>query len=274
MTRIDYTKTPGVDDAVLTIGGTEFAIDTTTVTTGQGLVTITDGTNTAVDTPFNYTALGHLNFTKEVEVKLFVELLLTEPNIFDQNEFVDFTASNGSLTIGDTGVTISPNGATFSSLRRGATGLEFEAIKIDVIDGEVFTILEPKYCQLNGDGISPKASVVVAALKAANDAFITNPDALTPLYNVTTFTVSRAIDVTESLIFADISAAATMTLPPASSLTAGTYFRVKDVGGSWANNTLTITAASGNIDGNSSIELTKNYASYDFVSDGTNYYIL
>ena len=273
MIEINYTKTVGVADAAMTIGGTSFTPENTTATYSGGLVTFTDGVETAKYPLYELKALGVVLFTDGGSIENFIALLATTPNVFGYNVNVDFTTSGDNVTIGDTGVTIPANGASFTAKTRNATGLNFETVHIDVTGGETFTILQARNCFLNGDDISPSARVVVAALSAAN-TFTPSVDALTPQYDISSMTVSRAISATESLVLVNISAAATATLPAASTLTPGQYIRLKDIGGNLSTNTLTIATAGGNIDGNASIEITKDYASYDFLSDGTNYFIL
>ena len=64
----------------------------------------------------------------------------------------------------------------------------------------------------------------------------------------------------------------TVTLPDATTMTADTQFIVKRTTG--GANTLTVTAESGTIDGAASHAITAQYASYSYVSDGQNYWII
>lgn len=64
----------------------------------------------------------------------------------------------------------------------------------------------------------------------------------------------------------------TVTLPDATTVTADTVFTVKRISG--GANTLTVTTGGGNIDGTASHSIPTQYASYSYVSDGTNYWII
>lgn len=61
-------------------------------------------------------------------------------------------------------------------------------------------------------------------------------------------------------------------LPDASSVTPDTVFTVKRT--TAGANTLTVSAAVGNIDGSASHSIPTQYASYSYVSDGENYWII
>ena len=73
--------------------------------------------------------------------------------------------------------------------------------------------------------------------------------------------------------FADTTSGnVTITLPAASEVTADTIFTVKRISG--GSNTLTVATGGGNIDGAASFSIPTQYASYSFVSDGENYWII
>jgi hypothetical protein len=64
----------------------------------------------------------------------------------------------------------------------------------------------------------------------------------------------------------------TVNLPDAGDVTADTIFTVKrKTGGA---NTLTVQSASGNIDGAATHSIPTQYASYSYVSDGVDYWII
>ena len=64
----------------------------------------------------------------------------------------------------------------------------------------------------------------------------------------------------------------TVTLPSALESAPSTKFTVKRLSG--GANTLTVTAQAGTIDGAATHSIPTQYLSYDYVSDGTNYYIV
>ena len=64
----------------------------------------------------------------------------------------------------------------------------------------------------------------------------------------------------------------TVTLPDATTVTADTIFTVKRTTG--GANTLTVTTGGGTIDGAATFSIPTQYASYSFISDGTNYWII
>jgi hypothetical protein len=64
----------------------------------------------------------------------------------------------------------------------------------------------------------------------------------------------------------------TVTLPDATTVTADTIYTVKRTTG--GSNTLTVATDGGNIDGVSTHSIPAQYASFSYVSDGTNYFIL
>lgn len=73
--------------------------------------------------------------------------------------------------------------------------------------------------------------------------------------------------------FADTTSGnVTITLPAASETTADTVFTVKRVSG--GANSLTVTTGGGNIDGAATHSIPTQYASYSYVSDGENYWIV
>ena len=76
---------------------------------------------------------------------------------------------------------------------------------------------------------------------------------------------------TDYIVLANSSSAGfTITLPAA---TSGRKLIIKDSGGSAQTNNITISPASGTIDGASTFVLNNNYQSVDLVSDGTNWFI-
>lgn len=73
--------------------------------------------------------------------------------------------------------------------------------------------------------------------------------------------------------FADTtSASVTITLPAATDVTADIIYTVKRISG--GANTLTVTTGGGNIDGAASHSIGTQYASYSYISDGSNYWII
>lgn len=64
----------------------------------------------------------------------------------------------------------------------------------------------------------------------------------------------------------------TVTLPAATEVTADIIYTVKRTTG--GANTLTVTTGGGNIDGAASQTINTQYASYSYVSDGENYWII
>lgn len=64
------------------------------------------------------------------------------------------------------------------------------------------------------------------------------------------------------------TAAITVTLPAPSADNVGSTFTVKNVG----TGTVTVNAASGNIDGGTTFTMTVQYSSVDFINDGTNWF--
>lgn len=73
--------------------------------------------------------------------------------------------------------------------------------------------------------------------------------------------------------FADTTAGnVTVTLPDATGQTADIIYTVKRI--SAGANTLTVATDGGNIDGAATFSIPTQYASYSFVSDGANYWII
>lgn len=64
----------------------------------------------------------------------------------------------------------------------------------------------------------------------------------------------------------------TITLPDATTVTPDTIFTIKRT--TAGANTLTVNAESGNIDGAASQTINTQYASYSYISDGSNYWII
>lgn len=90
--------------------------------------------------------------------------------------------------------------------------------------------------------------------------------------NIRTVTAAGAVTMTNSdgivNINKTIPATTAVTGPP--SPTAGVPYTVKDAGGTAGSFPITITPATGNIDGQTNYVITNNYDSVDFYSDGTN----
>lgn len=92
------------------------------------------------------------------------------------------------------------------------------------------------------------------------------------VHTTTAVSLSYTASLNDSIIVADpTSGSVTITLPRADEAK-GKRFTVKkkDSGA----NTVTVQANSGNIDGAASQVISAPYASWDFVSDGTNYWIV
>ena len=68
------------------------------------------------------------------------------------------------------------------------------------------------------------------------------------------------------------SASVTITIPDAADTTADIIYTVKRTTG--GANTLTVTTGGGNIDGAASHSINTQYASYSYISDGSNYWII
>jgi len=70
----------------------------------------------------------------------------------------------------------------------------------------------------------------------------------------------------------DTSSPRTVTLPTPSSLNNGKSFIITDTSGGAGTNAITISPASGTIDGQASLQISDNYGSLQVFSDGSNYY--
>ena len=64
----------------------------------------------------------------------------------------------------------------------------------------------------------------------------------------------------------------TVTLPAPGSMNVGKAFFIKDTSGGVGTNNITVTPASGTIDGAASYVLNRDFSSLDVYSDGTNYF--
>lgn len=92
-------------------------------------------------------------------------------------------------------------------------------------------------------------------------------------HTVRSITGATTLDTTTTdyIVLANsTSAAFTVTLPAA---TSGRKIIIKDSGGSAQTNNITVSPASGTIDGAASFVINNNYQSIDLVSDGTNWWI-
>jgi len=72
------------------------------------------------------------------------------------------------------------------------------------------------------------------------------------------------------VVLCNFSAAHAVTLPPA---TSGRVIKVKDIAGNAATDNITITPASGTIDGASTYVLNLNHAGVELTCDGTNWWV-
>jgi hypothetical protein len=91
--------------------------------------------------------------------------------------------------------------------------------------------------------------------------------------NVVTKTTAYTLDsgsVPDHTVFCNLSAAHVMTLPPS---TKGRVVRIKDIAGNAATYNITITPASGTVEGGTTYVLNANYGSVDLTCDGTNWWV-
>lgn len=93
-------------------------------------------------------------------------------------------------------------------------------------------------------------------------------------HTVRSITGATTLDTTTTdyIVLANsTSAAFTVTLP---AVTSGRKIIIKDSGGSAQTNNITVSPASGTIDGAASFVINNNYQSIDLVSDGTNWFVV
>lgn len=84
--------------------------------------------------------------------------------------------------------------------------------------------------------------------------------------------VSSNVTLTDKAVhFVNTSSARSLTLPAVATTLC---LVVKDITGSAASNNITITPASGTIDGSATYLIDWNYGAVTVVSDGTNYYVI
>jgi hypothetical protein len=72
------------------------------------------------------------------------------------------------------------------------------------------------------------------------------------------------------LVLCNLAGAVGITLPP---VLPGRVIKVKDASGAAGTNHITITPASGDIDGAATYVLSLNYAAVELISDGTNWWV-
>lgn len=90
--------------------------------------------------------------------------------------------------------------------------------------------------------------------------------------NLRSISGATTLTTTDYIVLANsTSGAFTVTLPAA---TSGRKIIIKDSGGSAQTNNITLSPASGSIDGASSFIINNNYQSVDLVSDGTNWFVV
>lgn len=82
--------------------------------------------------------------------------------------------------------------------------------------------------------------------------------------------LTGATGIGDHTVFVDRAGAVGITLPPVS---AGRVIKVKDISGAGSTNHITITPASGTIDGAGTYVLTLNYAGVELTCDGTNWWV-
>lgn len=103
---------------------------------------------------------------------------------------------------------------------------------------------------------------IAKSLNLIADGFVLEVTNVTGDYTATTF---------DQLLLVDNTTDVSVTLPPAAE-TENKRFIVKKI----SNNTspVTVTASSGNIDDDTEVVIDAAYTSLDFVSDGTNYWMI
>jgi hypothetical protein len=96
-------------------------------------------------------------------------------------------------------------------------------------------------------------------------------DSLIAPRNLVSISSNYSVLTTDAILLVDTtSGTVTVTLPSPTSLK-GYMFSIKKI---VAANSLIINTVSGNIDGGSSATVTVNNVSLDFITDGTNYFIV
>ena len=277
MIYVTYTSDP---DTITLTGDVSASFTAATLVasegTASGSVNLDDGvTNIDIDpnqtileygsTESRSNTIKHFNWLAEGGIRATLNIT------------TDISFSGQLVTITGVSGTTSTSGMT---VRASDNGIANDSGQFDVLSDGVVVIkgIEVPRTTINGYKSPQTLARVLSnlnnAITIANDPQLSDPDATVIRYSVTSTTGSRDILPTESLILVNISAAATLTLPDASEVASGRVIQIKDVGGNLSSYTLTIGTNGGNIDGNASIEITKDYASYGFLSNGTNYFIL
>lgn len=113
--------------------------------------------------------------------------------------------------------------------------------------------------------------VGLAAGTAANSTFQVNGSMSS---NITTITASQAVTEADNTVLANTtSGPITVTLPDPSGI-AGRMYTIKKIGTGGIDNELTITPASGTIDGNGNYIIYNDWTFVTLQTDGTNWYVI
>jgi len=94
------------------------------------------------------------------------------------------------------------------------------------------------------------------------------------VFSRTAVTTSYSVLTSDELLGVSAAAALTVTLPDPSTVAEGKRYIIKDEAGNASSNTITVAAAAGLIDGQSSVDLTISYSSVTTYTDGTNWFII
>lgn len=224
---------------------------------------------------------------------------------------IELTGSTFSLELDGTTLSKSASGVRVAS--GGITNTEINAaaaiaysklnLNSSIVDADVATSAAIARSKLaagtanrvavnNGSGVLSDAAAITAARALISDAngiptHSTVTDTELAYLSGTTSSVQTQLDGKQPLLqtlainsdvtltanrvhLVDTSAARALTLPAAA---ADLVLQVKDATGQAESNTITITPASGTIDGQASLTITSNYASIYLISNGTNWFV-
>jgi hypothetical protein len=251
-------KVASTDNAIVRYNGTAGDVQ-------NSGVTIDDSNNVII--PGNLTVNG-----TQTDINT-VDLNVTDKNITVNNGGNDASSEGAGLTVERTGTdgSIIYTDALASKFAIGPVGSEVEAVNISSAQ-----TLTTKTIVVASNTITTAASgnLVATELNAALAELQTDIDTravIADVFNITSSSGVFTATADETHLVDTSGGVGTVTLPAVS---ANRFVRIKDSSGDSEANNITVSPASGTIDGAATNVIDSNYGSVIYVSDGTNWFVL
>lgn len=189
----------------------------------------------------------------------------TDPIVFTQ------ITSPGAVTTLDSLTDVDTTGVVTNAAIRfdGTNWVDTTNIKLDDANKRI-DLDATKNIRVNGSDIEVQAvgAVVMQSVLKMNDGAKIDAAGVAPAFHALAADTTLSANIHNAVLVDSSAAVRTITLPSGSSVV-GQWFRVKRSG---ANNVV-VAAATGNVEGAASFTLANNLEAFDFVFDGTDWWV-